>query len=51
MASSVAEFRSKKQEALRKGWGDSGPIQESRTLRNLTKDLEEQVARRTHGEK
>jgi hypothetical protein len=46
LAASVEEFRSKKQEALRKGWGDSGPIQESRNMQSLTRDLEAQVARR-----
>jgi hypothetical protein len=45
-ASSVEEFRIKKQEALRKGWSDSGSIQESRNLKSITRDLEEQVARR-----
>ena len=44
MAASVEEFRLKKQEALRKGWGDSGPIQASRNLESLTRDFEEQVA-------
>lgn len=51
MAADVEEFRRKKQEALLKGWGDSGPVQESRALQSLTKDFEEQVARRTQGEK
>lgn len=46
LATSVEEFRRKKQEGLNKGWGDSGPIQESRNLQVLTLDLEEQVARR-----
>jgi hypothetical protein len=46
LAASVEEFRSKHQEALRKGWGDSGPIQESRALKGITRDLEEQVAGR-----
>ena len=45
-AASVEEFRRKKQEALRQGWSDSGPIQESRNLQSLSRDLEEQVARR-----
>ncbi len=45
-AANVEEFRSKKEEALRKGWNDSGPIQESRNLQNITVDLEEEVARR-----
>ncbi|MCL4504224.1 MAG: hypothetical protein M1438_20555 [Deltaproteobacteria bacterium] len=46
LAGSVEEFRTKKQEALRRGWGDSGPVPESRNLQRLTKDLEEQVAKR-----
>jgi hypothetical protein len=46
MAASVEEFRLKKQEALHKGWGDSGSIQESRNMQNITRDLEERVARR-----
>jgi hypothetical protein len=46
LAASVEEFRRKKEEALGKGWGDSGPIQESRNLQILSRDLEEQVARR-----
>ena len=50
LAVSVAEFRVKQQEALRKGWGDSGPVQESRNLQRLTQDLEAQVARRLRGE-
>ncbi len=50
LAASVAEFRAKKQEALRKGWGESGPVPESRNLQRLTQDLEEQVARRLKAE-
>lgn len=46
LAASVEEFRRKKQEALAKGWGDSGPVPESRNLKILTQDLEEQVAKR-----
>ena len=45
MAASLEEWRRKKQEALAKGWGDSGPIPESRAMKILTRDLEEQVAR------
>ena len=44
-------FAAKKQEALGKGWGDSGPVQESRNLQSLTRDLEEQVAQRLRAEK
>lgn len=51
MAASVEEFLNKKQEALLKGWGDSGPLQESRAMKSLTKDLEEQVARRLLAQK
>ena len=51
LAVSVEEFRAKKQEALRKGWGDSGPVQESRNLQTLTRDLEDRVARRLRAEK
>ena len=46
MAVSVDEFRLKKQEALRKGWGDSGSIQASHNLESLTRDFEEQVGMR-----
>ena len=46
MAVSVDEFRLKKQEALQKGWGDSGPIQASRNLQSITRDFEAQVGLR-----
>ena len=46
MAASVDEFRLKQQEALRQGWGDSGPIQASRNLQSITRDFEAQVALR-----
>lgn len=49
LAASVAEFREKKREALQKGWGDSGPIPESRPMRSLTQDLEDRVAVRLLG--
>jgi hypothetical protein len=47
MAASVEVFRQKKAEALRKGWGNSGPVTESRNLQTLTRDFEGQVALRT----
>ena len=46
MASSLEEFRSKKQDALVKGWNNSGPIRESRTLKQIIGDLEEKVTNR-----
>jgi hypothetical protein len=51
MAASVEEFRLKKQEALHKGWGDSGPVQESRNLKSITRDFEAQVALRIRAAK
>ena len=51
MAASVEEFRLKKQEALRKGWGDSGSIQASRNLESITQDFAEQVALRIRAAK
>ena len=49
-AASVVEFRRKKEEALRRGWGDSGPLQASPGLQKLTRDLEEQVTWRLQAE-
>jgi len=46
MASSLEEFRSKKQDALIKGWNNSGPIRESRTLKQIIGDLEKKVTNR-----
>jgi hypothetical protein len=50
MAFSVEEFRKKKEEALAKGWNHSGPIQESRALKLIVKDLEEKVILRLREE-
>lgn len=46
MAASLEEFRLQKQEALQRGWGDSGPVQASRNLDSITRDFEAQVALR-----
>jgi len=51
MASSVEEFRKKKEEALQKGWNHSGPIRESDTMRAITMDLEEKATLRLYQEK
>jgi hypothetical protein len=51
LAASVEAFLLKKQEALRKGWGDSGPIEESRNLKSITRDFAEQVALRLEAAK
>ncbi len=49
MAASPEEFRGKKEEALRRGWNNSGPIPESRAMKIITRDLEEQVSLRQLG--
>ncbi len=46
MASSLEEFRQKKQEAFRKGWNQSGPVQESQAMKAIVADLEEKVSLR-----
>jgi len=50
MAASLQEFRGKKDEALRKGWNQSGPVPESRALKAIVHDLEEKVLQRLHEE-
>lgn len=44
LASNPAEFRKKKEEAMRIGWNNSGPIPESPAMKSITKDLEEQIS-------
>ena len=44
MAASLQEFREKKEDALVKGWNDSGPIGESQALKIIIRDLEEKVS-------
>lgn len=51
MAPGVEEFRMKKREALLKGWGDSGPVSESRALKSITRDLEGEIILRLQREK
>jgi len=46
MASSLHEFRGKKEEALRKGWNGSGPVPESAALKSIVAELEKRLARR-----
>jgi len=46
MAGSIQEFRKKKEDALRKGWNNSGPIPESEALRSIIGDLERKVLAR-----
>src|SRR4030042_3594945 len=51
MASSIEQFRAKKEEALRKGWNNSGPITESQPMRFIIQDLEHKVFDRLLDEK
>lgn len=46
MASSLEEFRQKKEDALLKGWNQSGPVRESQVLKAIVADLEEKVSLR-----
>ena len=43
LASSLHEFRAKKEEALRKGWNQSGPVHESRFLSLVIEDIEKKI--------
>jgi len=43
MASSVNEFNEKKNEALLKGWNNSGPVSESTALKDIIMYLESRV--------
>jgi hypothetical protein len=46
MASSLQEFKEKRNEALLKGWNNSGPVRESPALSSIIKDLMEKVSTR-----
>ncbi len=46
IAESVEYFRNKKEEALLKGWNNSGPIQESYALKEIIRYLERKVSNR-----
>jgi hypothetical protein len=43
MASSLKEFREKKEKALISGWNNSGQIRETPALKSIIHDLEEKV--------
>jgi hypothetical protein len=49
MASTLDQFREKKDQALFKGWNNSGPIQESPALKRIIKHLERKVSVRLKG--
>ena len=43
MAYSVGQFREKREEALQKGWNNSGPIRASVALKLIVKHMESKV--------
>ncbi|MCP4665840.1 MAG: hypothetical protein GY849_05700 [Deltaproteobacteria bacterium] len=46
MAATLHQFKEKKEEALLKGWNNSGPVEESRALKSIIGDLEKKVVTR-----
>jgi len=46
MASSIEVFREKKEQALVKGWNNSGPIQKTPSLEDIIRDLEQKLVSR-----
>lgn len=50
MAASLQQFKEKKEQALLKGWNNSGPIQESSALKSIVRDLERKISARLNGE-
>jgi hypothetical protein len=46
MVSTIQEFRERTQEAMQKGWNQSGPVSASSALKDIVRDLENKVARR-----
>jgi hypothetical protein len=46
MAESVEQFREKKEEALQKGWNNTGPIRASVALKLIVKHMETKVVDR-----
>ena len=49
MASSLDEFKKKRDDALLKGWNNSGPVTESTALESIILDLERKVSLRLRG--
>ena len=49
MATSLDEFKEKKDDAFFKGWNNSGPVPESPALKSIILDLEKKVSLRLRG--
>jgi len=48
-ASSIDQFREKENEAILKGWNNSGPVKTSAAMKEILTELEEKVALRVGG--
>ncbi len=48
IVSSLREFREKRDQALKAGWNNSGPIIPSRTIMLIIKELESRIIKRLH---
>ncbi|WP_300455130.1 hypothetical protein [Desulfobacula sp.] len=46
MAHSLAQFKEVKDRAMKKGWNNSGPVQESRPLKMIIQHLEKDLIQR-----
>jgi hypothetical protein len=51
LVTSVEQFTQKKNDALLRGWEDSGPVTEGSALRDIIKDIERRVEERLKGAK
>jgi len=46
LATSIEQFNEKKDEAFRKGWNNSGPVNEGDSLKSIIRDLQRKVMAR-----
>ena len=46
LSTSVEQFNEKKDEAFRKGWNNSGPVNEGDALKSIVRDLKKQLVAR-----
>jgi hypothetical protein len=46
LASGLQQFREKRDEALQKGWNNSGPVRQSAALNAIIRDLERKLVSR-----
>ena len=49
MVNTLEEFKEKKDRALKMGWNNSGPVNESHSLRMIINDLEKEIILRLNG--